>query len=69
MRAHRRGELGSAQSIFPSGGQRMEREVREAVKERAEEMHKATLLLPFCHITLREKKPVSREKYPDFLRT
>jgi transcriptional regulator with XRE-family HTH domain len=26
-------------------------------------------VLPFCHITLRAKKPVSREKYPDFCRT
>jgi DNA-binding XRE family transcriptional regulator len=27
------------------------------------------LVLPFCHITLKAKKPVSREKYPDILRT
>jgi transcriptional regulator with XRE-family HTH domain len=27
------------------------------------------LVLPFCHITLRAKKPVSREKYPDICRT
>jgi DNA-binding XRE family transcriptional regulator len=26
-------------------------------------------VLPFCHITLKAKKPVSREKYPDFMRT
>jgi transcriptional regulator with XRE-family HTH domain len=26
-------------------------------------------VLPFCHITLKTKKPVSREKYPDFMRT
>jgi DNA-binding transcriptional regulator YiaG len=25
--------------------------------------------LPFCHLTLKAKKPVSREKYPDFMRT
>jgi len=25
--------------------------------------------LPFCHLTLKAKKPVSREKYPDILRT
>jgi len=25
--------------------------------------------LPFCHITLKAKKPVSREKYPDICRT
>jgi transcriptional regulator with XRE-family HTH domain len=28
-----------------------------------------TLVLPFCHITLKAKKPVSREKYPDICRT
>jgi transcriptional regulator with XRE-family HTH domain len=26
-------------------------------------------VLPFCHITLKAKKPVFREKYPDFMRT
>jgi transcriptional regulator with XRE-family HTH domain len=26
-------------------------------------------MLPFCHLTLKAKKPVSREKYPDFMRT
>jgi transcriptional regulator with XRE-family HTH domain len=26
-------------------------------------------VLPFCHLTLRAKKPTSREKYPDFCRT
>lgn len=25
--------------------------------------------LPFCHLTLRTRKPVHREKYPDFFRT
>jgi transcriptional regulator with XRE-family HTH domain len=25
--------------------------------------------LPFCHLTLKAKKPVHREKYPDILRT
>jgi transcriptional regulator with XRE-family HTH domain len=25
--------------------------------------------LPFCHLTLKARKPVHREKYPDFLRT
>jgi len=25
--------------------------------------------LPFCHLTLKAKKPVHREKYPDFCRT
>jgi DNA-binding XRE family transcriptional regulator len=27
------------------------------------------LVLPFCHLTLRAKKPAHREKYPDFCRT
>jgi len=31
--------------------------------------HNRTLVLPFCHLTLKAKKPVSREKYPDFCRT
>jgi DNA-binding XRE family transcriptional regulator len=26
-------------------------------------------VLPFCHLTLRAKKPIHREKYPDFLHT
>jgi transcriptional regulator with XRE-family HTH domain len=26
-------------------------------------------VLPFCHLTLRARKPVHREKYPDFCRT
>jgi transcriptional regulator with XRE-family HTH domain len=26
-------------------------------------------VLPSCHLTLKAKKPASREKYPDFLRT
>ena len=26
-------------------------------------------MLPFCHLTLQAKKPVRREKYPDFIRT
>ena len=26
-------------------------------------------MLPFCHLTLQARKPVHKEKYPDFLRT
>jgi len=28
-----------------------------------------TVVLPFCHLILQARKPVHREKYPDFLRT
>ena len=28
-----------------------------------------TVVLPFCHLTLQARKPVHKEKYPDFLRT
>jgi hypothetical protein len=28
-----------------------------------------TIALPFCHLTLKARKPVHREKYPDILRT
>ena len=33
------------------------------------EQHILTFALPFCHLTLRARKPVHREKYPDILRT
>jgi transcriptional regulator with XRE-family HTH domain len=39
------------------------------VKEQNLDRHPRTLVLPFCHLTLKAKKPVSREKYPDFLKT
>ena len=29
----------------------------------------STVVLPFCHLTLQAKKPVHREKYPDFMKT
>jgi DNA-binding XRE family transcriptional regulator len=35
----------------------------------ARERRLRTLVLPFCHLTFRAKKPVSREKYPDICRT
>ena len=31
--------------------------------------HTLTFALPFCHLTLKAKKPVHREKYPDICRT